>query len=227
MPTYIPQLRHAAIVPGLAIYTGCTADDVANPFRWIGAYQDEAPLYIEHVKAAILAAAVKPDMFVILSGGETKHIVGPFSEALGLFRLCEQCQWFDHPDVRERTATEIFARDSFENVLNGVRRFEECVGYLPDEVMVFGYSFKEQRFKFHAETIRNNPHLGCGKFTFNYIGVNNPPEAALTGPDGALAAEARTLALFNETPLGDAGKLLQKRLQRDPFHRGNAYIGHP
>lgn len=71
------------------------------------------------------------------------------------------------------------ARDSFENLLFGLCRFEELTGHPPDHVTVVGYEFKRQRFEtIHRESLR------WPKERLKYVGTAalSPPNALEVRP---------------------------------------------
>ncbi len=52
-----------------------------------------------------------------------------------------------HSDLNlyDRSTTEEFALDSYENLLFGLSRFREVVGKWPEEVVVIGFEMKRAR----------------------------------------------------------------------------------
>lgn len=218
------DLSRAVIVPGHAIYVGGEASHARLSAHWLGTFpgyrgDDEARCYAEHAEAGAVNAA-DAGTLLVFSGGQTREIAGPRSEGQSYWLLADQCSWFRRPFVRHVAVVEEFARDSFENLLFGIRRFRQCVGHDPKEVVVCGFAFKRDRYLFHAETICDRPQLGCSGFRFSYVSVNDPPDYLLEGPAGSRSGERATLAAFHLCPLGDEGELLEKRLARDPFRRG-------
>jgi hypothetical protein len=104
------------------------------------------------------------------SGGKTREAAGPLSEGVGYWRIGQSVRWLGRPDVRDRTATEDFAQDSFENLLFGLCRFRELAGHFPEHVTVVSWRFKEARFALHRDAI------GWPESRWTYLGVNNPVE---------------------------------------------------
>ena len=45
--------------------------------------------------------------------------------------------------VAQRTVTEEFALDSYQNVLFSICRFREIVGHYPDKITVVSFTFKK------------------------------------------------------------------------------------
>lgn len=68
--------------------------------------------------------------------------------------------------------------------------------------------------------------IGWDLERFLYVPVNNPvgdPNDLDTPFGKSMIGEIRTVELFKQFPRGDSGELLEKRLKRDPFKRGNPY----
>lgn len=181
--------------------------DVAADASWfLQPFQaGEPPSYIEHLRAAVELTARDAEAILILSGGCTRREAGRKSEASGYRDAADAMGWWGFANVRERTHLEEYARDSFENLRFSVLLAERLGGSKPDSVTVAGWAFKEERFRFHAETI------GLGA-VFDYVGVNQPADLA-----SALEGERRTLEAFRRDPWGEGSALFEKRTRRDPF----------
>jgi hypothetical protein len=109
--------------------------------------------------------------------------------------------------VAERTVTEDFARDSFENLLFGLCRFRESTGHYPHVVHLVSWAFKAARFDRHRAAIR----WPAARFAFH--GVNQPVDLAV-----AERGEAAAVAAFAGDPYGtDSAGLGRKRADRNPF----------
>ncbi len=118
-----------------------------------------------------------------------------------------------------------YDRDSLENILGSVVTHYALAGRWPEKVTVFGWQFKADRFRQHANV------LGLPQDVFEYIGVNDPLDI-----EPALTGEAKATKLFAEYPLGNralglpntplrAETLYDKRLRRDVLRRGNPAWG--
>ncbi len=95
-------------------------------------------------------------------------------------------------------------------------RFAQITGEKPGTIIICGWTFKEERYRQHADA------LGIEQWRVHYVGVNNPEGEALAV---AKKGEIKTLADFEASPLGMDGILAKKRIQRDPFLRGRgAYL---
>ena len=115
------------------------------------------------LKAGVEAAALDPRALLIFSGGQTRAAAGPRNEGWSYYRVAEYFDWWGYsanrPDllreaqqrtqhitylpVAQRTVTEEFALDSFQNVLFSLCRFREVVGRYPDRVTVVSFTFKK------------------------------------------------------------------------------------
>ena len=119
--------------------------------------------------------------------------------------------------MRNRTTTEEFAKDSYENVLFGIARFHECTGSWPMQISVVSWQFKQERFLFHGKTI----HWPSAQFLF--VGVSNPHK----GLKAAIAAEKHTLNMFQGDVSGTSTKTVDalgsKKQARNPYKRQNGY----
>ena len=201
------------IVPGHAIYLGNTKSDIGNQKVWKGLHinEQEIALYIEHIRKGAQLAQEK-NAVLIFSGGQTKKQT-QLSEAQGYKALARQIGITKHISVD----LEPYARDSFENLLFSIYRFKEEYNAFPTSVMVVGFGFKKERFKFHFETILNNKYaLQLPEFdsSFEYFPVNDPIPEVLSK---SVAAEKRTLQAFKKLPLGNHGFLLEKKKARNPW----------
>ncbi|HIH50512.1 MAG: hypothetical protein ABSE71_04755 [Candidatus Micrarchaeaceae archaeon] len=204
--------KYLLIVPGHAVYVGREAASAHLDDYWIGGFKGEAKFYTEHAFAGISEAGKDEKSILIFSGGQTREKAGPFSEAQSYWALSDQHLWLTMDRVKGRATTEDFARDSLENLAFSVGRFVQLTGEMPYTIVIFGWVFKEERYRRHAEA------LGIEQWRLHYYGVNNPEGEALAM---AKKGEIKTLADFEASPLGRVGILAQKREQRDPFLRGS------
>ncbi len=212
------------LVPGHAVYAGTEQAHCAEDGRWfLQPFQrGEPPRYVEHIWRGVREAARDASALLVFSGGQTRAEAGPRSEAYGYWQVARQHRWWGHSDVGQRTVNEEFARDSLENLLFSICRFQLQVGRRPEQVTVVGWAFKAERFEQHRRAL-SLPGL-------QYIGVNDPDDI-----DAARAGEARTREAFAADPLGTRVRegfdpatdepihLGEKRLARDPFDRGRSY----
>jgi hypothetical protein len=172
----------------------------------------DGPKYVEHVRRSVELSAGRPDSLLLFAGGQSDSAAGPRSEGQGYWLIAEHADWYGYPNVRERSTTEEFSRDSLENLLFGICRFREYVGRYPEHVTAVGWIFKGRRFQFHAEA------LGLGLDQFDYEGVNNPEDLAK-----AEHFEQVRLEGFREDPYGSGAEPTVKKVDRNPFHRQHGY----
>ncbi len=88
----------------------------------------QAETFVAHIRSGVELAAADPLSILLFSGGTTKVKAGPMTEAQSYWTVAETLGWFGHEDVRGRAFTENFARDSFENLLFSLCRFNELTG---------------------------------------------------------------------------------------------------
>jgi hypothetical protein len=70
-----------------------------------------------HIQAGIDEANRDSDSLLMFSGGETRAVTGPMTEAASYFHVADAMGlWAKGSTVRARTTTEEFATDSFENL---------------------------------------------------------------------------------------------------------------
>ena len=191
---------------------------VLQPFQ-----RGEPPLYIEHIRHGVSLLAADPAALLIFSGGYTRKEAGlRWSEAETYAAIARHFKWWtanenaSRQDVAPRVATEDFSRDSFENLLFSVCRFQQAVGQYPQTVTVVSWTFKQARFDLHRASIRFPPAR------FRFQGSNQPITL-----ETALHGEAVTFREFVENKYGSSGKLVQKRASRNPFNRQHDFRSCP
>ena len=223
------NLRHLIIVACHAVYV---AEDFSEPLSdssWF--LQDfqkgEPPFYVEHIRRGIELADDDKEALLVFSGGQTRYEAGPRSEAQSYWMIADHFEWWFRTNVKLRATTEEFARDSFENLLFSICRFEECVGKYPEKIIVVSWAFKKERFDMHRKAIR----FPSSRFTFE--GVNNPVDLT-AAEDG----ERKAIEDFKQDPYGtrenrgderdENGRLIKflgdKRRERNPFNRQHSYL---
>jgi hypothetical protein len=204
---------HAVIVAGHAVLRNFEALESDGSWHLLDFQKGEPPFYLEHVRRGVEIAAADPASLLIFSGGQSRAAAGPVSEGFCYWWIAQHEGWFRATDVRERTLTEEFARDSFENLLLGICRFKEFVGRYPERVTVVSWAFKQERFGMHAAAIR----LPGGRFA--YSGPNNPVDLRQ-----ALAAETLARAKYAADPYSSGAEFAAKRKERNPFRRRHGYV---
>jgi hypothetical protein len=221
------SFRHAVIV---ACHAGFKKDVTGVPDApeqdqyWVleSFQKKEPPFYIDHIRRGVSLVKSIPESLLLFSGGITHKDMGEWTEADSYYAIAEYYKWWlgDHEilsseeSVKKRSSVEQYARDSFENLLFGICRFQQIAGQYPDEVTMVSWAFKENRFDLHREALRFPVN------SFHYEGMNDPVDL-----QAALKGEAETVQLFRSYRYGSGGELLQKRNKRDPFKRGHPYRG--
>ncbi|CAE7662164.1 unnamed protein product, partial [Symbiodinium pilosum] len=178
---------------------------------------------------------------LIFSGGQTRAAAGPRDEGWSYYRVAEYFDWWGYsanrPDflreaqqrtqlagqsympVAQRTVTEEFALDSYQNVLFSICRFREIVGHYPDKITVVSFTFKKQRF--------SDLHRGALRFPsarFSYVGIQPPPGSRFDMVR-AQGGELGAAKLFQSDPYGcHSPDLVEKRRSRNPFQRTTPYL---
>ncbi len=205
-------MKTIIIVPGHASFKETTGlplpKHIEKDSYWVlkDFQYGEPPFYIEHIQKALELAS--DDSLVVFSGGRTKKESGSlWSEAKTYDEIAKTL-----PNYPRHVALEEHARDSFQNLDFSIRKFISLYGEAPTKILIVGWSFKEIRFKIHAEA------LGIDLTHIEYIGVNNPPQDKMVS---ALLGESDILKEFLATPLGDSGVLKERRQNRDPFNDGD------
>ncbi|MGA2483735.1 MAG: hypothetical protein ABSF92_11540 [Candidatus Acidiferrales bacterium] len=205
------RLERLAIVPCHAVWN-MSGDPFSDKSWYLQPFQSgEPPFYVEHIRSALCSA--DPKELVVFSGGQTNAAAGPRAEAQGYWLIAERLQLWASKDVRSRSTTEDFARDSYENLLYSICRFWECTSRYPTRIRVYGWKFKRSRFTdCHRAAIRFPLEM------FEYIGVNDPSDL-----EAAQCGEKQALAQWAEDAHGVGFLLSDKRRRRNPFRRYHPY----
>lgn len=175
-----------------------------------------------HIAAGIEEARKDPESLLIFSGGETRSVSGPQTEAQAYYHVADAMNLWPsgkRASVRARTTTEEFATDSFENLIFSIARFREITGAYPEKITVVSFSFKQRRFEtLHA------PALRWPADRFVYVGVNPPASTGFDLARSTMGELKNAAAPFEKDPYGCHSKVLQeKRKGRNPFHRTPPY----
>jgi len=218
------KFRNLIVVAGHSVIkSGCLDGVDKNDDRWwLLDYQRETGMpeaFVSHIAEGIRLAKEDQQALLLFSGGQTRPNAGPVSEALSYFQVAEHLGW-TRGEVGGRIGLEEYARDSFENVLFSLCRFNELAGFYPDHVTVVGFEFKRQRFEeLHRLALRIEPSK------FHYRGVN-PNSNRFQRHLHALERWEKSVSLepFRTDPYGCREQVLvRKRLERNPFARSIPY----
>lgn len=205
--------RNAILVAGHSIVRDWTKLEEDDGWFLLDFQRGEAGCFIEHSRRGVELAAADPESLLIYTGGQSRTQAGPRSEAQSYYGVAEHYRWWQRPQVAERTVTEEFSRDSFENLLFSLARFKEITGRYPEHVTLVSWEFKAARFDMHREAIR------WPAWRFSYDGPNNPPALGQ-----ALEAEARARAKYAADPYSGGTEFQAKRMERNPFRRQHGYF---
>jgi hypothetical protein len=176
----------------------------------------------DHIHKSIEYTQCHPEAYLVISGGQTKRKCGPVSESQSYYQLAKKL----YPEFDfDRSTTEEFARDSFENVLFLICRFFEVHGKYPESVVVIGFEFKRDRFvKLHLKQALRFPVVNV-----EYIG-NLPEPRDLDETDTKLYFDdlhqsefKYAVAPFQSDWYGNQDVLVRKKSSRNPFNRTHGY----
>lgn len=220
-PSQWSNASHLIVVAGHTVYVGT---DMAGPQaetekEWylLDYQKGQLAWFLSHIKRGVELAAADEASLLVFSGGASRIDAGPRSEASAYWLYADAHRWFskterDEADVRRRSHTEEFARDSFENLLYSICRFKQLSGNYPSRITVVSLPFKERRFSAHHRAALRFPR---SRFAFD--GVGGSPPAAVEGE------VSQSLKPYETDPYGCHGALAEKRQQRDPFRRAEPY----
>ncbi|KAL5483269.1 hypothetical protein ACEPAI_8499 [Sanghuangporus weigelae] len=229
--TVFRELDHLVVVPGHGVWLGNEAREAYKEDAWaLEHYQtgegarSRIETFIAHIRRGAGIANDDPKSLLVFSGGSTRHQTA-VSESASYYSLALTLS-FIHPasppprgsslNTYQRTATEDYALDSFQNLLFSIARFRTVTGHYPERITVVGYGMKEARFsKLHRVAVR------WLSDRWTYIGVDIE--------DGVIREEATKGELANgylpyEKDLyGCHGTLLAKRRSRNVHRKAHPY----
>jgi hypothetical protein len=197
----------------------CPSDPSRDEHWVLQSFQHgEPPYYIEHIKKGVELLQKDSSSLLLFSGGRTRKEAGHWSEAASYGAVAEHFgHWSESPHrLRDRTALEEYARDSFQNLEYGLYRFYQLEGFYPRHITVVGWRFKAERFDLHRRA------LGIPSECFTYVGANDPADLV-----GALKGEERAVEQFRADPAGNQSPLAAKRIERNPFNETSPYNSCP
>jgi len=215
-PSTRNSLDHLIVVPCHAIWRG--TDSWLEDKDWIlESYQQGAGrvhAFYEHIARSVELAKEDPHSLLIFSGGQTKP-QSSTTEAESYLRLAQAARLLPDHLLFERSTTENYALDSFQNLLFSIARFHEFTGHFPSTITIVGYEFKKPRFtNLHREALR----WPIDKF--NYIGVDPNDDHR---SDAILGEEQNGYLPYTHDKYGCHSVLLTKRRQRNPHSRFHPY----
>lgn len=212
------NLDHLIVVPGHGIQW-CT--EIGRPVHdqscwYLFDYQRrQVPLFLEHIRAGADMARNDPRALLVFTGGQTRPGVGPRSEAQSYFSAAESLGILSEGNgtLYDRVVTEEFARDSLENLIFSMARFEQITGLSPQRVTVVGFSFKARRF---LELHRVAARIPAENFTYVPVFLPGHPQDGIV--DDAYDD-------FKADPYGCGPKLVAKASSRNPYKQQHGYRG--
>ncbi|VVT55769.1 uncharacterized protein SAPINGB_P004729 [Magnusiomyces paraingens] len=151
--------------------------------KWLVApfQRGQTATFMKHIQTAAGITRKDKSAILVLSGGQTNVLAGPYSEGASYWSLAAlalneydrpQKETEDGPEetLVNRMVVEEHATDSYENLLFSIARFKEYVGQYPEIITIVGLELKRERFaKVHRAAIR------FPAAHFRYVGVD-PPE---------------------------------------------------
>ena len=175
--------------------------------------------FMKHIEKGVQLAANDSSSLLLFSGGQTRKNAGPRSEGGTYWMVANANGWYGHGThgVQQRALSEEYARDSLENLLFSVCRFNQVVGRYPHTIDVVSFGFKRVRFiDVHRKALR----FPMERFRFHGI-----------DPDGtegmrSLSAKERSQAMgpFAGDPYGCNTPVLSgKKTERNPYIRYHPY----
>ena len=186
--------------------------------------QDLPSAFFRHVQKGIEEVVEDPHALLVFSGGQTRMQAGPVSEASSYYHVAKSFNWFDLSeqslnDIESRIALEEFAMDSYENLLFSICRFREVTGNYPSHIKVISFEFKKGRFiDYHRAALRYPIQQ------FQYIGVDPDSNSRFDLLKAAKGEKENSVIPYGRDPYGcQDPTLVEKRFQRNPFHRRHAY----
>eukprot|EP00999_Lentomonas_sp_LEN2_P002741 NODE_612_length_1328_cov_75.006661_g573_i0.p1 GENE.NODE_612_length_1328_cov_75.006661_g573_i0~~NODE_612_length_1328_cov_75.006661_g573_i0.p1 ORF type:complete len:316 (+),score=35.28 NODE_612_length_1328_cov_75.006661_g573_i0:135-1082(+) len=215
-PEMRSQLDHLVMVAGHSVFMNKDwTNDIMSDESWylVDFQKNQAGVFVNHIRRGVELAAQDPYSMLLFSGGQTRPDAGPRSEAQSYWMVAAYQNWFHKVGVEQKAFTEEYARDSFENLLFSICRFQELTGNYPAKITVVGFEFKKSRFV--------NQHRAALRYPvedFFYEGID--PEQ----PGSNVAGEAQNSAEpFRADPYGCHEPLSAKKSGRNPYHRVPSY----
>jgi len=231
--TKLSSLNHLVVVAGHAVAVAESLDsaDWQDDVWYLMDYQrnqDLPKVLVSHIEHGVHVAAQDNQALLVFSGGQTRSGAGPRDEGSSYYRVAEHYSWWGHAAtglgesellINQRTVTEDFATDSFQNLIFSICRFHEVVGSYPERITVVGFEFKRQRFEnLHRAAIR------FPRSQFRYFGVQPARGSRFDFAKAELGERRNSLRQFQVDPYGCHNpELAAKRDARNPFRRTNPY----
>lgn len=198
-------------------------DDPGRDEAWVlqKFQRGEPPFYLEHIRRGAERARENPAALLMFSGGFTRREAGArWSEAATYHAIAQRFGWWAAPEEQAalagRIAEEDWSRDSFENLLFSLARFQQVTGAWPRHVTMISWAFKQARFDLHRAALR----FPAARYRFD--GFNAPLDLP-----AALAGEEKAVAEFTRNHFGSDGAVARKRAERNPLGRAHPFASVP
>lgn len=216
---------HLIIIPCHGIWTGSDIKDKEKAGdcqdQWLLApFQREGQDHLcfkDHLLTGFKILKQDPSSILMPSGGKTKPEI-ELSEAESYLNLLKQVEGQDFESYGSRVVLEDYARDSFENVIFLICRFDEVAGTYPEKITIVGFEFKRSRFlNNHLAQALNYPLE-----KIEYIGNSPTPPSEVKEEyfkDLDQSEYRFAVKLFESDWYGVKDPLLKKKLGRNPFHQ--------
>ncbi|KAK6348563.1 hypothetical protein TWF718_006351 [Orbilia javanica] len=214
------DITHLIVVAGHAIWMGGnTLGEDESEWTLLPYQHGLAKTFKEHIMTGAKMAQESENSLLVFTGGETRNFAGPSSEAQSYWSLAYLSKYIEPgSSLFNRSTTEEFARDSYENLLFSICRFHEYTSNYPTKLTVVGFEFKRERFKTeHRAAIR------FPQDQFRYIGIDNTGDPQQL--EGFIRGEKEgLLKQFKDDPHGCTDtELKEKRKGRNPFRTQHGY----
>ncbi|KAI5807999.1 hypothetical protein DFH27DRAFT_478701 [Peziza echinospora] len=208
--------KHLVVVAGHAIWKGGPMLGEVDEEWTLEPYQkghNESLTWIEHIEKGVEIMSADPESLLVFSGGETRASSGPRTESQSYWNLADTRNLLT-PDTYPLATTEIFARDSFENLLFSICRFREYTGIYPKSVTVIGYEFKRHRF-----SQVHRPAILFPEDRFTYVGIDHKNQTLVD--EMAKFEKSHSLVPFEKDPYACFEEVLvEKKKSRGWAGRG-------
>ncbi|KAK6358627.1 hypothetical protein TWF730_007952 [Orbilia blumenaviensis] len=214
------DITHLVLVAGHAIWMGGnTLGEDEKEWTLLPYQHGLAKTFKAHIMTGVKMAKENENSLLVFTGGETRNFAGPASEAQSYWSLAYLSKLIEPSSpLFNRSTTEEFARDSYENLLFGICRFHEYTSNYPTKLTVVGFEFKRERFKTeHRAAIR----FPLDQFT--YVGIDNTDDPEQLA--GFVKGEKEgLLKQYRDDPHGCTDpELKEKRKGRNPFRTRHGY----
>ncbi|WPK23527.1 hypothetical protein PUMCH_000768 [Australozyma saopauloensis] len=218
--------NHLVILPCHSIWKGGSSLGLDQDEWWLAPFQYEGQDHLcfrEHIEECVRQLKSNLNAILVLSGGRTKKEAGPISESESYYNLLKLLAADDLELIGDRIVLEEYARDSFENVLFSLCRFNDLTESYPQYISVVGFEFKRTRFVEH----HLSEALGFPKERVFYIG--NAPYPGKESDhtqyfeDLDQAEKKHALDHFKKDFYGVRHPLSTKKNGRNPFNSTHQY----